>query len=131
MSREFSLIFLPYCLQLQPDGRYAVLNRDYQPVGFMTGERLNYEDYPILVEIKGLTPKVAAKLSHNGKPDLDDIYFYDDLSNPKLNAVNLKKYLDRLSILAKLKVIPQEDSPHSGWADRRGPMPQEVLNADG
>ena len=115
MSREFSLIFLPYCLQLQPDGRYAVLNRDY----------------PILVEIKGLTPKVAAKLSHNGKPDLDAIYFYDDLSNPKLGAVNLKKYLDRLSILAKLKVVPQEDSPHAGWADRRGPLPQEVPNADG
>jgi hypothetical protein len=109
MLRDFSLIFLPYCLQRQSDGRYAVLNRDYKPVGFMTEERLEYEDYPVLVKIKGMTPKIASKLSYNECPDLDAIYLYDDLSNPSLGAANRRKYLDRLRTLANLEVSPSEE----------------------
>ena len=32
-NSEFRLVYLPYCLQLQDDGSYLVLNRRYKPVG--------------------------------------------------------------------------------------------------
>jgi hypothetical protein len=51
---DFRAVFLPYCLQKQSDGRYAILNRRYKPVGLTLKEFVKYEDYPVCVELKGL-----------------------------------------------------------------------------
>jgi len=101
---SFSSVFLPYCLQKQPDGRYAVLNRRYKPVGFLTTQHVNYPDYPILVRLKGLTAKKAAALSCKADPNLDEIYLYSGGSVPTRNKANMRAYLGKLEVLAKLSI---------------------------
>jgi hypothetical protein len=102
-------IFLPYCIQRLEDGRYVVLNRNYKPLGFQTTEHLKYEDYPIPVRFKGLTAKKAATLSAKCSGDLDVIYLYDDGCIPTASAADMKRYLSRLEILAKMKFADVED----------------------
>jgi hypothetical protein len=101
---DFRAVFLPYCLQKQPDGRYAVLNRRYKPVGFQTREYLKYEDYPICVKLKGLRSTNAAKISFDGNPDTDTIYLYNDGCVPTHSTKHMRDYLQRLEMLAALKV---------------------------
>lgn len=104
MTSDFRAVFLPYCLQKQPDGRYAILNRRYKPVGFMTKDHIKYEEYPVCAELKGIGSATAAKLSYKGDSDTDTIYLYDDGCVPTQSAEHMKKYLQRLEILAKLEV---------------------------
>lgn len=101
---DFRAVFLPYCLHKQPDGRYVVLNREYKPIGFKTRENIKYEDYPISIELKGIGSATAAKLSCNGDSNTDRIYLYNDGCVPTQSAEYMKSYLERLEILAKLKV---------------------------
>jgi hypothetical protein len=101
---DFRAIFLPYCLQKQPDGTYAVLNREYKPVGFKTRDVIKYSDYPVCVKIKGLTPAKAVKLSNNGSKDLDTIFLYNDVTNPIGSKKNMDAYLAKIALLAKLSV---------------------------
>jgi len=75
---DFRSVFLPYCIRKQPDGRYAVLNRAYKPVGFFTRDIVMYEDHPVLVTIKGLTKAKAAKVSYAGSDNVDEIFLYND-----------------------------------------------------
>lgn len=103
MLDDFRAVYLPYCLQRQPDGRYAVLNREYKPVGFYTREWINYSDYPVCVTIKGMTETLASKLSYNGNENLDQIHLYDDATSPAKGKREMKAYLERLSFLASLK----------------------------
>lgn len=102
---DFTSVFLPYCIEKQPDGRYLVLNREYKPVGFKTREHIEYEKYPIYVELKGLGSATAAKLSCNGDSSTDKIYLYNDGCVPTKSAEHMENYLKRLEILAKLKVV--------------------------
>ena len=101
---DFRSVHLPYCLKRLPDGRYVVLNREYKPLGFKTSAQVHYEEYPIAVKFKGLTQKVAAKLSYKGSEDLDSIFLYNDGCIPTRSAQNMQDYLHRLEILAKLKL---------------------------
>ena len=102
-------IFLPYCIKKQEDGRYVVLNRNYKPLGFTTEEFVDYEKYPIAVTFKGLTANKAAKLSYRGGAELDTIYLYNDGCIPTESAANMKAYLARLEVLAKLKFADEKD----------------------
>jgi hypothetical protein len=101
---DFRAVFFPYCLKKQEDGRYAVLNREYKPVGFFTREWVEYEKHPVLVKLKGLTKAKAVKLSDNGKANLDVIYLYNDDTNPVRNKANMRAYLAKIEILAGLSV---------------------------
>jgi hypothetical protein len=101
---EFRAVHLPYCLKRLPDGRYVALNRRYKPLGFNTLAQVEYEKYPIAVKFKGLTRKVASKLSHKGSEELEDIFLYDDSCVPTRSAQKMQAYLRRLAILAKLRL---------------------------
>lgn len=101
---QFLTACLPYCLKRQPDGKYVVLNREYKPVGFKTEEFITYKDYPISLEIKGLSSDIAAKLSCFGIPDLDTIQLYDDGHDPLSDAEKMECYLRRLKFLSKMEV---------------------------
>lgn len=101
---DFRSVFLPYCIQKQPDGRYVVLNREYKPVGFKTNDHIKYEEYPVCVKLKGIGSATAEKLSYKGDSNTDIIYLYNDGCVPTESAEHMKKYLKRLEILAKLKV---------------------------
>ena len=48
-------VYFPYCIEKQEDG-WVMLNRNYKPVGFNTGEFIKYEDYPDSIRLKGLGP---------------------------------------------------------------------------
>jgi len=105
---DFRSVYLPYCLKRQPDGRYVVLNREYKPLGFKTNDYVHYEQYPIAVMLKGLTPRVVAKISHEDSTDVTTIFLYNDGCVPTHSAVNMKAYLDRLAMLAKLAIAEKE-----------------------
>ncbi len=100
--KDFRAVFLPYCLDKQPDGRYAVLNREYKPVGFFTKEWITYAEHPVLVKLRGITPTLAAKLSWEHSKDTSRVYLYNDASSPVLSKANMRAYLDKLELLAKL-----------------------------
>lgn len=109
MTSDFRQVFLPYCLQLQADGRYAVLNRRYKPVGMtaQAGAFVTYSEHPCLVQFKGLTTARVAKLSFKGSPDPQRIYLYDDTCVPTASAQHWAAYGQRLELLAKLLVIEE------------------------
>ena len=85
-----------------------VLNREYKPIGFRIAERINYEDYPILVEFKGLTKNVIAQLSCDGSEITSQIFLYNDGSVPTDSATNMSSYLKKLGLLAKLDIVEDE-----------------------
>jgi hypothetical protein len=102
--KDIRSVFLPYCVKRQEDGRYAVLNREYKPVGFWTHAHVTYEDHPVLVTIKGLTAARAARISYKGDTSVEAIYLYADGCVPTESDANMTAYLARLAVLAKLGV---------------------------
>lgn len=107
--RDFRSVHLPYCLKRQDDGKYIVLNREYNPLGFVVKQDYHCDDYPIAVKIKGLTALKASKISHNGSDDLDEIFLYNDACLPDASDENMQAYFERLAILAKLKFDLDEE----------------------
>ena len=101
---DFRAVCLPYCIDRLEDGRHVVLNRRYKPLGFITLDHVIYDEYPIASEIIGLDDKLATKLSWNGNSSLQRIYLYNDDTNPITNEENMNAYLERLKILATLKM---------------------------
>lgn len=65
-NRDFRSVHLPYCLEKSESGNYVVLNRDYKPLGFRTTEFVKYEEFPIGVRFRRLTPAIVKKLSCDG-----------------------------------------------------------------
>lgn len=101
---DFRAIFLPYCLEKQANGSYVILNRNYKPIGFNTTESVVFAQYPISVKIPGIKPAVAAKLSISRGLDTKKIFLYDDQTVPTRSKKNMTAYLNKLEILAKLKL---------------------------
>ena len=101
---DYRAVFMPYCLHKQEDGRYAVLNREYKPVGFNTSDWINYDDYPVCVNIKDLESSTAKRLSCSGSEDTDDIFLYNDGCNPVKDEDYMADYLEKLELLAKMQV---------------------------
>lgn len=101
---DFRAICLPYCLQKQTNGSYIALNREYLPLGFNDRGSVSFNDLPVSTSYKGISATLAKKLSHKGDDDLENIYLYNDGSNPVLSDSNMAAYFKRLSLLAKLKV---------------------------
>jgi hypothetical protein len=103
MMNSFRQVFLPYWLQKLPDGRWVVLNREYKPLGFRTGAWVDYEDYPICVELKDLKPE---KVSFTGHQQYKDrIYLYNDGCIPTDSDKHMKAYLQKIKELAKLEIV--------------------------
>lgn len=105
----FSRICLPYCLQLSPEGTYYVLSREYKPIGFSFTRYVEYEQYPVGIKIKRMTPKVAQKLSARGESNVKKIYLYNDGCPPvnpwgKTDKEVADQYWERLRVLSKMMV---------------------------
>ena len=101
---DFRCIYLPYCLLKHDSGGYLILNRDYKPLGFSTTKHLTYEDYPIEAKFLRMSKTTAAKLSYEKSDNLDRIFLYNDGCIPTSSEQNMKQYLEKLKILAKLKI---------------------------
>jgi hypothetical protein len=102
--RDLRSIYMPYCLQKQADGFYAVLNRNYKPVGFNTMDFIDYNDFPVTAKIKGIGPGVAKKLSCTGSENTEAIFLYNGGCVPTQSTASMGAYLKRYTILAKLEV---------------------------
>lgn len=101
MSANIRALAMPYCLDLQPCGRYALLNRKYKPVGFSSRSFVYYEEYPVLFNVR-ITPKRAAAISLRGDPDPRRIILYNDGCIPTANSEAWLFYQAKLAILARL-----------------------------
>lgn len=101
---EFRSISLPYVLKRQKDGSYLALNRKYKPIGFITDQLVQYEEYPIAHHFVRLSEKTIQKLAVGGKPDGESIYLYNDGCVPTRSRKNMMAYLEKLAILMKLGV---------------------------
>ncbi|CAN99119.1 MULTISPECIES: hypothetical protein [Sorangium] len=108
---EMREVFFPYCLKRQPDGRYAILNRRYKPVGLFTGGWVKYDGLPVLVDLR-VTPSMAASVSWDHNPKLDEIFLYDDGCVPTASTEAMAAYLDRVGRMMKWKIrgeMPRKD----------------------
>lgn len=105
MSGELRITHFPYCLKRQEDGSHVVLNRNYKPIGFMTGEWITYADYPVGAKIKGIGPKTAAELDYKGRESTDEIFLYNDGCVPTAGKEHMQAYLARLAKLMTLKTV--------------------------
>lgn len=101
ISEEFFRTFLPYCIQKTPSGRYVILNRSYKPVGTKSKDYVDYEPHAVKLKMTG---RMAAGLSHNGSTDVNEIYLYDDFTNPSINSISKRKYMERLEKLINYKL---------------------------
>lgn len=98
-------IILPYCLVRQPDGSYAVINREQKPLGFSTAQWIEYGDYPIQHKLQRLGPVTASYLSSRESKDLSCIALYHDGCNPLSgNDLHWDSYVRRLKLLSQLVV---------------------------
>lgn len=106
MVKNFLAVFLPASLTRVDGHRYQVLNRNNRPVGLFTDDCMLVErlDLPVCVDLPGLTPEVAAKLSHDGSDRLDYICLYTAATKPTANREAARRYFEKLAILARLKV---------------------------
>lgn len=101
MKSEFRHVFLPYCLEQQPDGRWIVLNRNYKPLGVFGSEWVKYEDHPSLTPI-ALAPEVMAALCAPGSRCTDKrLFLYNDRCTPTDSAAHWAGYQARLEVLAR------------------------------
>lgn len=103
-SGDFRAVFMPYCLEKQKDGSYVVLNRNYKPLGFKTNEHVDYFAYPVRVKMRGMKSQTAAKLSISGDSNTEKIFLYNDATVPIRSKKNMEMYLEKLEVLAKLKL---------------------------
>jgi hypothetical protein len=94
----------PYCITKQEDDTYVVTNRTLKPIGFMTGEFVDYSKCPVGVKIKGLTPEIVASLDYQGRKNSGKIYLYGDECTPTSDKKSMDAYLARLAILMTLQI---------------------------
>lgn len=100
---DFRDIYLPYCLKKLENGKYVVLNREYKPLGFNSKEIFDYSNFPISSNLEGITKKKAITISWNNLPDNDNIFLYNDETNPLKNKKHMDDYLKRLELLSHIK----------------------------
>lgn len=117
MLSSVRALCLPYCLEMQTCGRYAVVNRNYKPLGFSSGEFVHYGEYPVLLNIR-ITQRTACKLSANECCDPRRIYLYDDSCIPTANSKTWLKYQARLLHLAKLDHYSDDEHHERAKAEK-------------
>lgn len=102
---EFRQVFLIYCLDRLPDGRYIALNRRYKPVGHTGTEWVEYEALAVGFKFKrALSPRQIASLSWDGDTSAERIYLYNDGCVPTDSAAHWAAYSARLERLAGYKI---------------------------
>jgi hypothetical protein len=106
-------VVLPYCLQRQADGRYAVLNRRYQPIGthLHSTDALDLAARGHLLQLAPIDAHTAARLSAYGKPETDCIYLYASGHHPLNDPIQWAAYCARLHTLGSLDAGPATREP--------------------
>lgn len=106
-------IHLPYCLHLIPGGKYALLNRQYSPLGDGSFHGTVWGSSNELARAAPwLTKDMAARMSYKHSFCTDKVYFYNDDLCPWEGNRKTISYLIRLSTVSKTRAFP-EFSPGS------------------
>lgn len=103
MFPDLLSIAFPYCLHREGGG-WVILNREYKPIGFCTSDFVDYSTLPIVHRVQGLTLSVRSRLDCLGRAQRDWIYLYNDGCNPRNGSANMRAYLRRFILLAKLSL---------------------------
>jgi hypothetical protein len=61
-------VYFPYCIETQEDGSWALLRRNYKPVGFNTNEFIKYGEHPMSTKLRGIGAATLRKLLYNDVP---------------------------------------------------------------
>ena len=91
--------YLPYCLRNVGKNKWVILNRNYAHIG--TFNKDNLEDFAININI---TTTKQKKLSIEENFN-NDIYLYNDKTNPLKNKQEMIHYMEKLKILADLEIL--------------------------
>lgn len=83
---KFVALFMPYCIQKQPSGKFVVLNRHYKPLGMERAVWVDYKPYEV---VKCLS---------------ETYYLYDDATAPCKSKKNMVAYLEKFSCLSSRQV---------------------------
>lgn len=80
-------IYSPYCIRKLKSGRFVLLNRYYKPLGITGEERLDYEQFSILLRMRAKTAKALSSDGEGLKACDDDdseriLWLYDDANDP-------------------------------------------------
>jgi hypothetical protein len=102
---NFRSAYLPYCLHRISGNLYAILNREYKPVGQVESDLADYTKHA--VKLNRVGPALASKLSFKGSNDVENIYLYNDSCCPDRSDNDGRNYFARLSLLMRLRVEPQ------------------------
>lgn len=106
----FNHVFLPFCLRQLAGDTYVVLNRNLKPVGLTAEGRIRYDDHPVRIRVKGLTPELVARLSCGGSTEADQIFLYDASCAPGDGAIHAAAYAARLHLLSELAIEAEESA---------------------
>ena len=105
---SFRSIFFTYCLEVQADGSFVALNRNYKPVGFATKKYIEYQDFPVSFKFKDLTKTTIQKLNSRDEPfeikPGEKLYLYTDACSPLKSTAYMQAYLEKMSILMRLQI---------------------------
>lgn len=100
---NFRQICLPYCIRMNDDKTWSVLNREYQPLGFAERVDAPPANLPIRYDFKGLGPKKLREIAHNASEDGRTYWLYDDGCVPESSAESWDAYARRLKALTALQ----------------------------
>ena len=101
MSKLFKTHF-PYCISQTKNG-YALVNRDYKPLGFLTQQWVNYDEFPVEFDFKSIPEATLKKLSWEGSSEFP-VYLYNDGCAPWLSKAHEKAYLAKLSLIGNINI---------------------------
>jgi hypothetical protein len=117
MLGDFFRINMPYGMRRNEQGEWTFFNREYMPLGWnskdheINGEKIQYpfSQFPIFTKYNSLGEKTLLKLSHSGEEsarrdengEIDQLWFYNDGTNPQSFPEYWNDYTSKLKILSK------------------------------
>lgn len=115
---DFFRINFPYGIKRNQNGEWFAFNREYMPLGWnSTGKKISafddkvHSEFPIHTKYKGVTELKLKKLAHaenaitlDGKGKINQVYLYDDRTNPKSNPEHWNKYFEKIKILSSFDI---------------------------
>ncbi|MCH4094075.1 MAG: hypothetical protein LKE96_07190 [Acetobacter peroxydans] len=93
-------VFLPYCIEINEDGTFHILNRYYAPIGLQ--KRGHVSKY----KIEGLTENTLISMGLVRSNSEHHVYFfYADCTTPTTSPENWKRYSDIMEEFAKYEIL--------------------------
>jgi len=113
---DFFRINLPYGMQKNSNNEWFAFNREYMPLGWNSVEKQVsirkdncYGEMPVYSKYEGLTDSKIMKIIkedfiyRDDNNNITSIFFYNDVTNPKLNTKYWNEYFRIIKEFSKFK----------------------------